>query len=355
MHFDRHVGIVSFRYYPFGLVMGGISSKALSFGKENRRKFNEGTELNTDLGLDWYETMFRGYDAQIGRFLQIDPLAMSSPPLSPYAYVMNNPLLFNDPWGLDTVRVNGAGSHRIQVRQGDVLAWTIGKTTSYYTYDPNNADAVNGFVGGGIDGGDLPVVTVTVTKKNNSSFLPSLLASEGYGVFRNTVDYSGIGMDIYKTRQSLFNPAISAYRNNQFLATYKGQTKAFSLTFKGNQYLSSYQVNVMKWKFLDSKAITTFKALEKTGFKLNLLGTGMIALDVSQNGFTVENSHDAFFNGIGYLGLPGTVISSAYSIVKLGIPSDPAERQKLAEGDLKGQIVHPYQIMPGLGPAPQRQ
>lgn len=61
---------------------------------------------------------------------------------SPYSFVQNNPILFFDPLGLDTVRVNGEGSHKIQVRQGDVLAWTIGKLTSYYTYDPNSPDAV---------------------------------------------------------------------------------------------------------------------------------------------------------------------------------------------------------------------
>lgn len=35
--------------------------------------------------------------------------------------------------GADTVRVNGEGSHKIKVRQGDILAWTVGETTSYYT------------------------------------------------------------------------------------------------------------------------------------------------------------------------------------------------------------------------------
>ena len=42
-------------YYPFGLTMAGISSKAA--GKlENRRKFNDGTELNTDFDINLYET-----------------------------------------------------------------------------------------------------------------------------------------------------------------------------------------------------------------------------------------------------------------------------------------------------------
>jgi RHS repeat-associated protein len=79
--------------------MAGISSKAA--GKlENKRKFNDGTEFNTDLGLDWYETRFRGYDPQIGRFCQSDPWADVTYENSQYAFANNNPLTFNDPLGL---------------------------------------------------------------------------------------------------------------------------------------------------------------------------------------------------------------------------------------------------------------
>jgi hypothetical protein len=74
---------------------------------------------------------FRMYDHQLGRFWQQDPLTMALAPLSPYQLATNNPILFSDPLGLDTIRVNGTGSHKIQIRQGDVLAWTIDDQTSY--------------------------------------------------------------------------------------------------------------------------------------------------------------------------------------------------------------------------------
>jgi RHS repeat-associated protein len=91
-------------YYPFGLTMAGISSKALG-PIENRYKFNDGTELankefSDGSGLELYETPFRRYDPQIGRFHQIDGLAQISFDYSPYAFANNNPVLLNDPLGL---------------------------------------------------------------------------------------------------------------------------------------------------------------------------------------------------------------------------------------------------------------
>jgi RHS repeat-associated protein len=86
-------------YYPFGLTMHGISSKAAG-GMENRYKFNEGTEFNNDFDISLYETPFRGYDAQLGRFWQIDPMADGFEDLSQYIFANDNPILLNDPLGL---------------------------------------------------------------------------------------------------------------------------------------------------------------------------------------------------------------------------------------------------------------
>lgn len=79
--------------------MAGISDKAAG-GIQNRYKFNDGTELNTDLDVNWYETDYRSYDPQIGRFHQIDVLGEMDYNISPYVYANNNPILINDPLGL---------------------------------------------------------------------------------------------------------------------------------------------------------------------------------------------------------------------------------------------------------------
>lgn len=50
----------------------------------------------------------RYYDAAVGRFLQIDPLAKKYPSLSPYNYVANNPLKYIDPDGKKIVYAQGS-------------------------------------------------------------------------------------------------------------------------------------------------------------------------------------------------------------------------------------------------------
>jgi RHS repeat-associated protein len=89
-------------YYPFGLAMAGLSSKAV--GKiENKRKWNAGSELNTDFDINLYETHYRSLDPQIGRFWQLDPKPSDS--VSLYSAMYNNPIRFNDPLG-DTIPIN---------------------------------------------------------------------------------------------------------------------------------------------------------------------------------------------------------------------------------------------------------
>jgi RHS repeat-associated protein len=88
-------------YYPFGLTMQGISSKALSFGgAENKKKYQQ-YEFNSDFDINLYESFYRSHDPQIGRFWQIDP----KPALweSGYNSMSNNPVLNIDPLGDTTI------------------------------------------------------------------------------------------------------------------------------------------------------------------------------------------------------------------------------------------------------------
>jgi RHS repeat-associated protein len=82
-------------YYPFGLTMAGISSKAHEM-QVNKKKYQQ-YELNSDLDISLYETFFRSHDPQLGRFWQMDPRPNFSE--SPFAAMGNNPVSNMDPLG----------------------------------------------------------------------------------------------------------------------------------------------------------------------------------------------------------------------------------------------------------------
>jgi RHS repeat-associated protein len=123
-------------YYPFGLIMAGISSKAATFGEpQNEIKFN-GIEQNNDFDMNMYDAHYRNFDPQLGRFWQLDPKPSDS--ISLYAFAFNNPIKYNDPLG-DTAILginNGAAlglGHHVLIYQNKDQNWfvySMGSTTS---------------------------------------------------------------------------------------------------------------------------------------------------------------------------------------------------------------------------------
>ncbi|MEE1215614.1 MAG: RHS repeat-associated core domain-containing protein, partial [Bacteroidaceae bacterium] len=78
-------------YYPFGGVFA-------STGNVQPYKYN-GKELDAKKGLNWYDYGARHYDATLGRWFAVDPLAEKMYSWSPYAYCFNNPMKYVDEEG----------------------------------------------------------------------------------------------------------------------------------------------------------------------------------------------------------------------------------------------------------------
>ena len=93
-------------YYPFGLTMAGISDMAVKTQyAQNKYRYNgkelQNQEFSDGSSLELYDFSARMQDPQLGRFHMIDPHAERYNNSSPYAFVLNNPILSNDPTGQD--------------------------------------------------------------------------------------------------------------------------------------------------------------------------------------------------------------------------------------------------------------
>ena len=77
-------------YYPFGSLFASTSVQPY--------KYN-GKELDNKKGLNWYDYGARHYDAALGRWFVVDPLAEKYYVTSAYGYCLNNPVKYVDPTG----------------------------------------------------------------------------------------------------------------------------------------------------------------------------------------------------------------------------------------------------------------
>ena len=79
-------------YDPWGLNLAGIETAG---SPDHKYQYN-GKEKQEEFGLNWSDYGARMYDAQLGRFHSIDPLAMIYQNYSPYVYGIDNPLRYID-------------------------------------------------------------------------------------------------------------------------------------------------------------------------------------------------------------------------------------------------------------------
>ncbi|MDJ1498788.1 RHS repeat-associated core domain-containing protein [Cytophagaceae bacterium DM2B3-1] len=90
-------------YDPWGLNLVGIEVQ----GNPNHEFQFNGKEKQEEFELNWIDYGARMYDAQLGRWSAIDPMAEKYIRYSPYNYTLNNPIRLTDPNGAEVTVAGG--------------------------------------------------------------------------------------------------------------------------------------------------------------------------------------------------------------------------------------------------------
>jgi RHS repeat-associated protein len=152
-------------YYPFGLKHLKYNTGMKQYGVDeefpelmelkqvpagvevmNKYKYN-GKEYQDELGLNMYDYGARNYDPDLGRWMNMDPLAEKFSSWSQYNYCVDNPVLFVDTDGKDIIVLsygkneNSGSSTRHPNGHQAILVGDDKKGWKYYSLD---GDVVNG-------------------------------------------------------------------------------------------------------------------------------------------------------------------------------------------------------------------
>ena len=173
-------------YYPFGS----------TFATSNVQPYKyNGKELDTKNGLNWYDYGARHYDAVLGRWHVVDPLAEKYYSTSPYAYCLDNPVLQYDP---DGCRVRLSNPVRRGFRNG-------GRPNPYALYpggvQPQSYRQISRMSYKGGNGlyekvalreqnymNDVTIGDNTVQMTNNNNI--GIMATGGIGILGNVKEFS---------------------------------------------------------------------------------------------------------------------------------------------------------------------
>ncbi len=138
---------ISDSYYPFGMRQSIMSYLSGNSEQRNFHLYN-GKELQTDLGLDWYDYGARFYDPQLGRWHVPDPMAESRSSLSSYQYTQNTPINRIDPTGMldEWVEKDGEMMYDNRVTNQEDATALYGEGAVYrpngYTYTASNGNNI---------------------------------------------------------------------------------------------------------------------------------------------------------------------------------------------------------------------
>ncbi len=208
MHLVPTLALLQNHYYPFGLTMAGISSKAAG-SLINRKKYNS-YELNTDFDLNLNESFYRLHDPQIGRFWQVDPKPRIDE--SPYNAMGDNPVKYADPLG-DIYHLEGS--------KEDINAYIglLEKTTGNKYKVNKNGDLIR--MNKKLNTKTTDKISGTLSKNIDAAINSKETVS--FNLVNNDAQDKGITFDTYKSGNVDMRD-LAKIKDNAFLAGILGHT-----------------------------------------------------------------------------------------------------------------------------------
>jgi RHS repeat-associated protein len=138
--------------------MAGISSKAAG-GMENHKKF-VGQEFDEDFDVDLYEFKWRHHDPQIGRFIEVDPLADKYVYNTTYAYAENRVINGIDLEGLEFVEKISNKNH---TKQWEITLKAVNLSTDTKENFEEQVNSTKSAIESTLQGTDAQGYAVTTT------------------------------------------------------------------------------------------------------------------------------------------------------------------------------------------------
>jgi len=323
-------------YYPFGMSITGMAINIATPSNANKNLFNDGAELQDDFGEDGiYSTYFREYDAVLGRFSTIDPLAEKYANWSTYSFAFNNPIAFNDPNGDDP---SGSGHVVVDNSLEDGIFGTSFDIFGRAIYDSNGMylaphERTGGYFsdGDGMESGYFVYIRREV--------YPSREQIEAHFAKYKELP----ALEIHYEKKWISNPQprntqreTELYDLSQEARKAAGYLQAVALPFKeafsraslygppnsGKTALIIYQAKILGKRVVHQplfemnaiKAGKVANGLKIASKVIGAAGVGLALVDMNKNGITTSNTLDLAMSGLALSGV-GTGIATTYFLL----------------------------------------